>query len=74
MSMAVITSLEAENDIRQIHKYYSEIDYSLAERFLDVLHEQFRTISNHPEAFPVVYKNYRRTLLNTFPYAVFLYC
>jgi plasmid stabilization system protein ParE len=71
MSMAVITSPEAEDDIRQIHNYYSKIDYSLAERFLNDLHEQFKTVSNHPEAFPVVYKNYRRTLLDTFPYAVF---
>ena len=69
MKISLVSS--AETDIAESINYYSNINLSVASRFLGDLDDTIGFLSRFPEASPEVYKNIRRKLLKIFPYGVY---
>jgi plasmid stabilization system protein ParE len=71
MVAELITTLEAEQDISEAYAWYETRQIGLGEEFLNCLDACIESIRRSPEIYPVVYEDYRRTLVRRFPYAVF---
>ena len=71
MTSRLIVSTEAASDIAEAATWLRDISPSLPERFGTELERVYASIVDHPQMYPVVYKNFRRALLRRFPYSVF---
>lgn len=71
MTLQLIVSAEAHADLEEAAAWFGRISPRLRVRFGIELEAVYSTILEHPEMFPVVYKNFRRALLQRFPYSVF---
>jgi plasmid stabilization system protein ParE len=60
----------ASEDIEAIYNWYEQRQLGLGDQFMDCLNSCFSALQQIPNAYPVVYKNYRRALVKRFPYAV----
>jgi plasmid stabilization system protein ParE len=67
----LILSREAREDIRSAVAYLRGISPRLSVRFSIELETVYSAILDHPQLYPVIYKDFRRALLNRFPYSVF---
>jgi|ERR1041385_7204334 len=67
----VIVRRLAKQDIRQARSWYRKISQVLADDFLIELNRAIGVIREHPLAFQVVHRTFRRILLHRFPYALF---
>jgi toxin ParE1/3/4 len=61
----------AEADVDGVLSWYRERGHDLADQFLLSLDQCLEAIQASPQAFPVVHRTIRRTLLRRFPYCVF---
>ena len=71
MILQLIVSREAQADISEAVAYFRGISPRLPVRFGMEVEATYTSILEHPELYPVVYKNFRRALLHRFPYSVF---
>jgi plasmid stabilization system protein ParE len=71
VSLQLIVSREAREDVRAAVSYLRDISPRLPVRFGIELETAYASILDHPQLYPLVYKNFRRALLNRFPYSVF---
>lgn len=62
---------EAAQDIGDAYDWYESRRVGLGAEFLEKLEDCFRSICDFPESHGIVYKNYRRALIQRFPYSVF---
>jgi len=67
----LIVSREARADLEEAVAFFRRISPKLAVRFGVELEGVYSSTLDHPEMYPVVYKNFRRVLLHRFPYSVF---
>jgi plasmid stabilization system protein ParE len=67
----LILSREAREDLAEAVARFRTISPQLHVRFGLELETIYSLILEHPEMYPVVYKNFRRALLHRFPYSVF---
>ncbi len=59
-------------DVRQVAQWYDqEGSTELADRFLSVFYSYLPRIGGYSEAYPVVYREFRRVLLKPFPYSLY---
>ncbi|MCC6316818.1 MAG: type II toxin-antitoxin system RelE/ParE family toxin, partial [Gemmatimonadaceae bacterium] len=61
----------AEGDVQAAFDWYEAQAEGLGHEFLRAVDACYAMIERWPEAFPVVYKRYRRALLRRFPYLVY---
>jgi plasmid stabilization system protein ParE len=61
----------AKRDIRDGRGWYRKISMRLADDFLDAVDHAITLAKEHPLAFQVVHRTFRRVLLHRFPYALF---
>ncbi|HEX8407610.1 MAG TPA: type II toxin-antitoxin system RelE/ParE family toxin [Thermoanaerobaculia bacterium] len=71
MKLQLILSREAREDIVEAVTRFRTISSRLHVRFGLELETIYSSILEHPEMYPVVYRNFRRALLHRFPYSVF---
>ena len=71
MTLQLIVSIEARADIEEAVAWFGRISPTLPVRFGIELENIYSSILEHPEMYPVVYKNFRRALLRRFPYSIF---
>ena len=71
MSRDVVFLPEARDDISEAYSWYEEQSLGLGMDFLRCVEIATCTIARSPLMFPKVYKDYRRSLVRRFPYAVF---
>ncbi len=62
---------EIENDILAPYQWYDSKSNGLGEEFLRVFYSEIAEISRFPKRYPIVFKNFRRTLFRRFPYAIY---
>jgi plasmid stabilization system protein ParE len=62
---------EVFDDAASAANWYDSKEDGLGDRFLDCLRGAYHPIRTHPQTFRCVYQDYRRVLLNPFPYAVY---
>ena len=71
MAADLIMAAEAEQDLDEAYAWYERQRTGLGEEFLGCVDACIQAICRTPEAYQVVYENYRRALVRRFPYAVF---
>ncbi|MBO1351827.1 MAG: hypothetical protein EBE86_032680 [Hormoscilla sp. GUM202] len=59
---------EAELDIVEAYDWYEERELGLGEEFLRCVDACIQYILRHPEAYQMIYEEYRRALVRRFPY------
>ena len=69
----VIVRPLAKHDIREARSWYRKISPVLADDFMSALDRAVNIAREHPLAFQVVHRTFRRILLHRFPYALFYY-
>lgn len=67
----VIVRAEARRDIREARAWYSAISPSLARDFIIAVERATTLAAEHPLAFQIAHRSFRRILLRRFPYALF---
>lgn len=60
----------AQKDADDIFEYYSNLNPSLALRFLDSLSSELEAITKNPESFQLKYKNTRVRYLKKFSFGI----
>lgn len=71
MTRRFILQPRAERDIQTIFEWYKSQQPGLGEEFLASLRDRLETIRSLPEAFPIFYRDVRRSVISRFPYVVF---
>jgi putative addiction module component (TIGR02574 family) len=71
VSRRLIVRPLAEDDLANAAKWYENAQAGLAPRFLVEVDRTLSSIRERPLQFPVVWRELRRALLHTFPYAVY---
>lgn len=71
MTQKILVRSPAEKDITEAIDWYEKQLPGLGTRFLDDLDMTIKSIVNNPQLYRKVYKNFRRALLNKFPYGIY---
>ena len=71
MTLRVLVRPEAKCDIRDARKRYRKISPGLAADFVAAAETAIRAATEHPVAYQVVDRSFRRVLLRRFPYSLF---
>ena len=71
MVYKIIFRKEAREDMDEILKWYSNQKVELAKSFWESLSETIYLIQQHPFHYPVIFKQFRKAVLNVFPYCVY---
>jgi len=61
----------AAADVEDAFLWYESQRPGLGDEYLDEIALVLRAIAEHPERFPILHRDTRRTLLHRFPYALF---
>ncbi|HEX8277237.1 MAG TPA: type II toxin-antitoxin system RelE/ParE family toxin [Segetibacter sp.] len=65
---------EAESDVKEIFEWYENKFKGLGDRFLSHLEKAFDKIASNPHAFAQTgFFDFRRFVLNVFPYKIFYF-
>jgi toxin ParE1/3/4 len=67
----VLVRPAAEADLDQTRKRYDEQRPGLGNEFLVSIAEGFARLEQNPERYRVLYKDFRRVLVERFPYRIF---
>ena len=62
---------EAERDLAEAYAWYEERRPGLGAELLESVEQKLLTVRQRPELFAFVHKQYRRALVQRFPYAIF---
>ncbi|MDP2208327.1 MAG: type II toxin-antitoxin system RelE/ParE family toxin [Bacteroidota bacterium] len=71
MSLTVVFQPDAVEDLHDAFHWYEERRKGLGSEFVQAVDACISSIIKHPEAYPIVYKNFRRALIRKFPYSIF---
>ena len=71
MTREIIFRPEAEQDVREAYRWYSQISRSLGEEFVDAVDDAALRAAETPLAFANYHRSLRRVLLKRFPYGLF---
>ena len=71
MSHRVLLRREAQDDLNDAAAWYEEQRRGLGGEFLDQSLEALGRIGANPLAFPAVYQELRRSLMQRFPFAIY---
>lgn len=71
MTLPVVWTPEANEDLLDARAWYVNIRPELGERFALAVETTVEAIADNPLQFPVVYRNRRRAGVRRFPYGMF---
>jgi len=71
MKRTLVVTPEAEAEIAQATDWYLRQSWRAANGFRENVDAALHTIERNPEQYQVVYRQTRRVLLETYPYALF---
>ena len=60
----------AEEELKAAIAYYEECEPGLGDEFFEEVLRGIEQIRQQPNAWPTIYQNFRRYLINRFPYAL----
>jgi plasmid stabilization system protein ParE len=61
---------EADQDAQHAISWYDHRDSDIGNEFLQKINDCITSIEQHPEQFPIVYRQMRRALVKRFPYEI----
>jgi len=67
----IIVRKAAEADMHEAMQWYEQQSQGLGSEYLRAVESCISAISRHPQQYPVVYNNLRRSLLRKFPFGIF---
>jgi toxin ParE1/3/4 len=70
MKFSLILSKEAQTEIEDALIWYRDKAPNMDKEFLNCLGYGFSLIQKNPSMFPIVHKEYRRTLIRRFPFQI----
>lgn len=70
MTLPVVFSPDAQNDLHEIYDWYDTKLSGLGERFIEKLEERLELMANTPGLGPVRYIDIRCALIPDFPYLI----
>lgn len=73
MTRPVIIRSEARRELEDAEQWYADISAELRRRFVHSVGDAIQLVRDHPLAFQIVYRTFRRVLLRRFPYALFFH-
>ena len=62
---------EAEEDIKEPYSYYQQCQTGLGNDFIASVESALINITENPEVYQKVYRDFRRVLIEHFPFGVF---
>ena len=62
---------EAEEDIKEAYSYYQQCQTGLGNDFIASVESALINITENPEVYQKVYRDFRRVLIEHFPFGVF---
>jgi plasmid stabilization system protein ParE len=65
-----IFSLKAKKEIEEAWLWYEERLQGLGDKFTVEVIRRLKQIELQPERYPIIFKNYRETRIETFPYLI----
>jgi plasmid stabilization system protein ParE len=65
-----LLSSKAQKEIIVSWKWYEERSKGLGDRFVKEVTKTILKIEHHPDRYPIKYKNYRQTSIDTFPFLI----
>ncbi len=71
MSLRVVFRRAARNEFADAAAWYEERRGGLGEQFLTEVGEAVERAAEHPQRYPVVFGDVRRTVCRRFPFAVY---
>jgi plasmid stabilization system protein ParE len=71
MNWLLLVRPQADQDITAARDWYDSIHRELGDAYLDEMSAVMHSLATHPEIPRFYYKNFRRILLQRFPYKVF---
>lgn len=71
MTWRVLIRAAAEKDLNEAHKWYEGQKTGLGAEFLVSIAEAFTRLEQNPERYVLLYKDFRRVLVERFPYRIF---
>ena len=71
MTRRVLIRAAAEKDLDEAHKWYNGQKPGLGDEFLVSIAEALTRLEHHPGRYRVIYKDFRRVLVECFPYRIF---
>ena len=71
MKYKIVFRKEVEDDIYAAYRWYEEKSIGLGEEFLRLFYSSISSVKQYPLARQIVYRNFRRYLLNRFPYSLY---
>ena len=71
MTLPVVWTPEANEDLLEARAWYDNIRPQLGERFALAVEDTVGAIAEHPLQSPVVYRSRRRAGVRRFPYGIF---
>ena len=71
MSFKLVIRQKAKNDIFAVFRWYKAQHPGLEEEWLTAVDAAMARIGQYPFAYPIVYKEVRRMVINRFPYHLF---
>lgn len=71
MTWRVLIRAAAEKDLDEAHKWYEGQRPGLGAEFLVSIAEAFTRLEEDPERYVLLYKDFRRILVERFPYRIF---
>ena len=72
MTLPVVWTPEANEDLLEARAWYDNIRLELGNRFALAIETTVEATAEHPLQFPVVYRNRRRAGVRRFPYGIFV--
>ena len=73
MTWPVLIRAAAEKDLDEARKWYDRHKPGLGDEFLVRIAEASARLEQNPERYRVLYKGFRRVLVERFPYRIFYY-
>jgi toxin ParE1/3/4 len=71
LSLRLIVRAKTESDIESAFRWYEAQKPGLGADFIRSVDAALASVQREPELYQIVYRNARRVLLHSFPYAVF---
>lgn len=71
MTWRVLIRTAAEKDLDEARKWYDGQRRGLGDEFLVSIAEAFERLEQNPERYRILYRGFRRVLVERFPYRIF---
>jgi plasmid stabilization system protein ParE len=71
MNYGLTFRAEARDELEEAYNWYEDQKAGLGEEFLDCVDDTLDRIEQRPESYVVVFQDFRRAIVDRFPYVIY---